>query len=568
MNPHRRTLVASFLGALLILFALLPGISCQPPGEWYDVLILNGRVVDGTGNPWFRGDVGIRGDKIVAVGLLRGASARRIINAEGKIVSPGFIDMLGQSELTLLVDHRAMSKISQGITTEVTGEGESAAPINERTLVELKPFIDKYGVNVDWVDFDGYFRRLEQHKTAVNLATFVGATQVREYVIGFDNREPKPEELEQMKELVRTAMQQGALGLSTSLVYAPAVYARTEELIELAKVAAEYGGIYASHIRDEGDRQVQAILEAGDIGREAKIPVQIWHLKVSGKQNWGAMADIVKQIEVLRKEGVDITADLYPYVAGATGLSATMPGWALEGGSAKLLERLGDPLTRGNIRVQLESSKFDRQNFYRDSGPEGILISSIYNPSLKRYEGKPLSALAKEQKKHPAEALFDLLLADSARTGALFFMMNEEDVKIALSQPWTSFNTDYNGVATDGPLSTGKPHPRAYGAFPRILGKYVREEKLIPLEEAIRKMTSLAANRVGLNERGILKPGFYADVVIFDPEKVIDKATFENPHQYSEGIEVVFVNGQAVWDGAKFTGNLPGKVLRGPGYRR
>ncbi|HXG37724.1 MAG TPA: D-aminoacylase [Bacteroidota bacterium] len=552
----------------VLIFLILVGLACQPAGDSYDILIFNGRIIDGTGNPWFKGDVGIRGEKVVAVGMLRGATARRTIDAEGKVVSPGFIDMLGQSELTLFVDNRAMSKISQGITTEVTGEGESAAPINERTLAELKPFMDKYGVKVDWKDFDGYFRRLEQHKMAVNLATFVGATQVREYVIGFENREPTQQELEQMKELVRQAMQQGALGLSTSLVYAPAVYAKTRELIELAKVAAEYGGIYASHIRDEGDKEMQAILEAGDIGREAKIPVQIWHLKVSGKRNWGTMPEIIKQINILRKSGIDMTADLYPYVAGATGLGATMPGWALEGGSAKLLERLKDPMTRGNIRAQLESDKFDRQNFYRDSGPEGILISNIYSPNLKQYEGKRLSEIANEQKKHPIDALFDLLVADSARTGAIFFMMNEEDVKIALAQPWTSFNTDYNGVATDGPLSTGKPHPRAYGAFPRILGKYVREENLLPLEEAIRKMTSLAANRVGLKERGILKPGFYADVVIFDPAKVIDKATFENPHQYSEGIEVVIVNGQPVWENGTFTGNLPGKVLRGPGYRR
>lgn len=557
-----------FILHAVLIFLVLVGLACQPARDSYDILILNGRIIDGTGNPWFKGDVGIQGEKVVAVGMLRGATARRTINAEGKVVSPGFIDMLGQSELMLFVDNRAMSKISQGITTEVTGEGESAAPINERTLAELKPFMDKYGVKVDWKDFDGYFRRLEQHKMAVNLATFVGATQVREYVIGFENREPTQQELEQMKELVRQAMQQGALGLSTSLVYAPAVYAKTTELIELAKVAAEYGGIYASHIRDEGDKEMQAILEAGDIGREAKIPVQIWHLKVSGKRNWGTMPEIIKQINILRKGGIDMTADLYPYVAGATGLGATMPGWALEGGSAKLLERLKDPMTRGNIRAQLESDKFDRQNFYRDSGPEGILISNIYSPNLKQYEGKRLSEIANEQKKHPIDALFDLLVADSARTGAIFFMMNEEDVKIALAQPWTSFNTDYNGVATDGPLSMGKPHPRTYGAFPRILGKYVREENLLPLEEAIRKMTSLAANRVGLKERGILKPGFYADVVIFDPAKVIDKATFENPHQYSEGIEVVIVNGQPVWENGKFTGNLPGKVLRGPGYRR
>ncbi|MGH2569264.1 MAG: N-acyl-D-amino-acid deacylase family protein [Bacteroidota bacterium] len=557
----------AFKGLLLVL-ASLAGFSCQPSGDSFDLLILNGKVVDGTGNPWFRADVGIRGEKIVAVGKLGNARAKRTVDAEGKIVSPGFIDMLGQSELALLVDNRAMSKISQGITTEITGEGESAAPVNERILSEWKPFLEKYGVKVDWSDFDGYFRRLEAHKAAINLASFVGATQLRQYVIGFENRQPTQQELDQMKELLHRAMQQGALGLSTSLVYAPAAYARTEELIELAKVAAEEGGIYISHIRDEGDKEIQAVLEAGDIGRAAKIPVQIWHLKVSGKRNWGNMPEIVKQIESHRRQGIDMTADLYPYIAGATGLSATMPGWALEGGTAKLLERLQSTMDRGNIRVQLESDKFDRQNFYRDAGPEGILIGSVYNPALKQYEGKRLSDIAKEQKKHPADALMDLIVADSARTGAIYFMMSEQDVRIALAQPWASFNTDYNAVAPDGPFSGGKPHPRTYGSFPRILGKYVREEGLMPLEEAVRKMTSLPANRVGLRERGLLKPGFYADVVMFDPARVVDKATFEDPHQYSEGIELVLVNGQPVWEAGKFTGNLPGKVLRGPGYKR
>ncbi|HEY4611571.1 MAG TPA: D-aminoacylase [Bacteroidota bacterium] len=558
MRTVLKLAVAAFVATL---------VSCQPAGDSYDVVIVNGRVVDGTGNPWFRADVGIRGDKIVAVGKLSGANAKRTIDAEGKVVSPGFIDMLGQSELVLLADNRVMSKISQGITTEITGEGESPAPVNERILNEWKPFLDKYGINADWKDFDGYFKRLEANKSAVNLGSFVGATQLREYVIGLDNREPTADELQQMKELTRQAMEQGALGLSTSLVYAPAVYAKTEELIELAKVAAEYGGMYISHIRDEGDKELLALIEAGDIGREAKIPVQIWHLKVSGKQNWGRMPEILRQLNILRKEGIDITADLYPYTAGATGLSATMPGWALEGGSKKLLERLQNTMDRGNIKAQLESNKFDRQNFYRDSGPEGVLISSVYNPELKQYEGKRLSEIAKEQKKHPADALIDFLIADSARTGAIYFMMSEQDVKLALAQPWTSFNTDYNGVATDGPFSTGKPHPRTYGAYPRILGKYVREENLMSLEEAIRKMTSLAANRVGLKERGVLKPGFFADVVVFNPATVIDKATFENPHQYSEGIDVVFVNGQPVYEDGKFTGNLPGKVLRGPGYK-
>ena len=558
----------TFLKTLSIFITTLTLFSCQPPGDSFDVLILNGRIVDGTGNPWYRADVGIRGDKVVAIGKLSGTNAKKTIDAEGKIVSPGFIDMLGQSELILLVDNRAMSKISQGITTEITGEGESPAPVNDRILNEWKPFLDKFNVNADWKDFDGYFKRIEAHKSAINIGSFVGATQLREYVVGFDNREPTAEELEQMKDLLRQAMQQGALGLSTSLVYAPAVYAKTTELIELAKVASEYGGIYITHVRDEGDKLVQSVLEAGDIGRGGNLPVHIWHLKVSGKRNWGKMLDILRLIETHRRQGVDMTADLYPYTAGATGLSATMPGWALEGGSKKLLERLRSEIDRGAIRTQLESDKFDRQNFYRDSGPDGVLISSVYDPSLKKYEGKRLSEIAKDEKKHPIDVLFELLVADSARTGAIYFMMSEDDVRLALAHSWTSFNTDYNGVATDGPLSAAKPHPRTYGSFPRILGKYVRQEGVMTMEEAIRKMTSLAANRVGLKERGVLKTGFYADVVVFDPATVTDKATFEDPHQYSEGIEVVLVNGQPVYDGGKFTGNLPGKVLRGPGYRR
>ncbi|MCI0708076.1 MAG: D-aminoacylase [Ignavibacteriae bacterium] len=553
---------------ICILSLALIAFSCQPAPDSYDILITNGRVVDGTGNPWYRADVGIRGDKIVAIGKLGAERAKHIINAEGKMVSPGFIDMLGQSELTLFIDNRAMSKISQGITTEITGEGESPAPVNERILSEWKPFLDKYNLNVDWTDFEGYFRRLKAHKATINIGVFVGATQLREYVIGFDNREPTAEELQQMKDLVDQAMHQGALGLSTSLVYAPAVYAKTAELIELAKVAAEHGGIYISHVRDEGDKLVQSVLEAGDIGREAKLPVHIWHLKVSGKRNWGKMLDILKLIESHRKQGIDMTADLYSYTAGATGLSATMPGWALEGGSKKLLERLQDEIDRGTIRAQLQSDKFDRQNFYRDSGPEGVLISSVYDPALKKYEGKRLSEIAKDEKKDPIDVLFELLEADSARTGAIYFMMGENDVRLALAHSWTSFNTDYNGVATDGPLSTAKPHPRTYGSFARILGKYVREEGVMTMEEAIRKMTSLAASRVGLKDRGVLKPGFYADVVVFDPATVTDKATFEEPHQYSEGIEVVLVNGQPVWESKAFTGNLPGMVLRGPGYIR
>ena len=552
----------------LILMSALFLFSCQPADNDFDVLIVGGKVVDGTGNPWFQADVGIHGDRITAIGSLKGKRSKKLIDASGKVVSPGFIDMLGQSELSLLVDNRAMSKISQGVTTEVTGEGESVAPLNERTLKELRPFMEKYKVTVDWKNLEGYFRRLEEHKSAINLATFVGATQLREHVIGFDDRPPTPEELDQMKRLAREAMEQGALGVSTSLVYAPAIYAKTQELIELCKVAAEFGGIYCTHIRDERDNVTQSLYEAADIAREAKLPVEIWHLKVAGKQNWEKMGDIVRLIELQRREGIDMTADIYPYTASATALSATIPAWVHNGGPSKLLERLKDPALRKKIREELESDTKGQENFYRGTGADGIMIGTVMKPELKQYEGKRLNEIASAWKQHPLEALFDFLLADSARTGAIYFSMYEQDVRMAMAQPWVSFNTDYGEQALDGPLSEGKPHPRTFGTFARILGKYVRDEKILTLEEAIRKMTSLPAQRVGLKGRGLLKEGFFGDVVIFDPTMVSDKATFEKPHQYSVGINTVLVNGQPVWENGGFAGNLPGKVLRGPGWRK
>ncbi len=542
--------------------------ACREQSERFDLLILNATVVDGTGNPWYKGDIGIRGDRIAAIGFLKHAQAERVIDALGKVVSPGFIDMLGQSEMSILVDPRGMSKISQGITTEVTGEGNSAAPINNRILEDMRSWRQQYNVEVDWTDLGGYFRSLEARKPALNVATFVGATQVRRYVVGLDDRLPTPEELKQMKELVRIAMEQGALGLSTSLIYAPAAFARTEELIALAGVAAQFGGIYISHIRDEGDKETEALYEAADIGRMAGIPVEIWHLKVAGKQNWGSMASVVNLINRQREGGIDITANIYPYPASGTRLSSRIPSWAHDGGVQKLLERLGDPEARKRIRAEVIGKAAGADNSFAATGPEGILIASIQSAELKKYEGMRLSEIAGEWKKHPVDAMLDLVLADSGRVGGVFFSMSEEDVRMAMAQPWVSFCTDGGQRALDGPLSEGKPHPRAYGSFPRILGRYVREVQLLSLEEAIRKMTSLPAQRVGLKERGILKPGFYADVVMFDARTVIDKATFENPHQYSEGIVLVLVNGIPVWENGGFSGNYPGRGLRGPGYRR
>ena len=544
------------------LFVALLALSCQPATEGpYDVIIQNGKIIDGAGNPWYLADLGIYRDKIAAIGKLDPRLAKRVIDAGGKAIAPGFIDMLGQSEHVILVDNRAMSKISQGITTEINGEGESAAPLNDKILKELKPFFDSNNLTADWTDYNGYFARVEKNMTAINLGSYVGAAQVREYVIGYDNREPTSQELEQMKQLVRTAMQQGAMGISSALEYTPAMYAKTQELIELAKVAAEYGGIYASHIRNEQERIIEAILEAADIGRAAKIPVEIWHLKANERINWGKMPEIVRMIQQHRNQGIDMTADVYPYIAFQNGLSAALPGWIQEGGTDKLLERLKDPVARKQARKELDGKvKAGLMDF------QSMVISSVSNPDLKKWEGKRLMEVASAWKKDPMETMFDFILADSARTDRVVFSMTEEDLRMAIGQPWVSFCTDASARATDGPLFKGKPHPRSYGSFPRILDRYVRENKILSLEDAIRKMTSLPAQRVGLKDRGLLKPGFFADVVVFDPDSVADKATFENPHQYSEGISYVFVNGKPVWEDGKFTGNLPGRVLRGPGY--
>jgi dihydroorotase/N-acyl-D-amino-acid deacylase len=536
---------------------------------FYDIVIMNGRIVDGSGNPWFQGDVAIRGDRIVKIGHLGPTRARRRINAAGLVVAPGFIDMLGHSEYNLLIDPRAESKIFQGITTEITGEGGSVAPLNDYILKENEPFIKYFNVTVDWRSLDQYFARLERTRPAINLATYVGATQIRTYVLKDEDRAPTPDEMNQMRKLVAQAMQNGAVGLSTSLVYAPAFYARTEELIEMAKVAARYGGIYATHMRNESNALMKALDEAIRIGREAKIPVEIFHIKVAGRQNWGKMGEVIKKIEAARAQGVDITADQYPYIAGATSLAASVPPWAHEGGTAKLIERLKDPATRERLKKEMRTPSDDWENFYiGSSNGEGIMIASSLNKDTAKYSGKRITEVARMMNKaDEIDALFDLVIADNAQTGAVYFLMNEDDVKLAMKQPWVSVGVDYGAVATTGPFANRRAHPRAYGSFPRILGRYVREQKVLSLEEAIRKMTSLAANRVGLAGRGMLKEGFFADVVVFDPQQIRDLATFENPNQLSVGMRYVLVNGELVLDAGRQTRALPGRPLRGPGYQ-
>jgi dihydroorotase/N-acyl-D-amino-acid deacylase len=556
------------LALVLVAVLLAPPLEAQV--EAYDVIIMNGRIVDGTGNPWFYGDVAIRGDRIIKVGRVGPGRAIRRIDASGMIVAPGFIDMLGQSELNLLIDPRAESKVFQGITTEVTGEGGSPAPLNDYILKENEPFFKHFNITADWHTLAEYFSRLERSHSAINLASYVGATQVRQYVLHDENRAPTAAELDEMRKLVAQAMEDGAVGISTSLVYAPAFYAKTEELIELAKVASRYGGVYATHMRNESNAIMPALDEAIRIGTEANIPVEIFHLKMAGKPNWGKMRDVIAEIEAARLRGLDITADQYPYVAGATSLGAAVPPWSHEGGTAKFVERLKDPATREKLKQEMRAPSNNWENFYLGAGGgEGILISGVLNRELAKYEGKRINEVARMMgKKDELDALFDLLIADNAQTSMIIFLMSEDDVKLALRQPWVSVGVDHGAVAQSGPLAEGKAHPRGYGAFPRILGRYVRDEHVVTLEEAIRKMTSLAANRVHLADRGLLKPGFFADVVVFDPQQIHDVATFEDPNRLSAGMQYVLVNGGMVIFAGKQTNALPGRPLLGPGYKK
>ena len=553
----------------LILALLLPpaAFAAEPP---FDLILSHGHIVDGTGSPWYSGDVGIRDGRIAAIGNLAGAQAKRRIDVQGKVVAPGFVDMLGQSETTILVEPRLPSKIYQGITTEITGEGGSIAPLTDTIVTEDKLGYEHLGIKADWRTLGQYFARLERQGMGINLATYVGATQVRRVVIGQENRAPTPAELERMKGLVRAAMQDGAVGLSTSLQYAPAPYASTEELIALAAESARYGGIYATHMRSESEAEMAAIDEAIRIAREAHTPVEIWHLKAAGQRNWGRMPDIVAKIDEARRQGVDITADTYAYPAWFNSFSAFVPPWAHEGGDDKLIARLQDPTTRARIRKEMEATapgEWDNE-WQEIPGPEAILLSVFQNPALVPLQGKTLAEVAKTRGKEPIETLFDLLVEDRGYTEVAVFGMSEPDVLLALKQPWVSICNDSQGTSTEGPLGKEHPHPRAYGTFPRILRKYVREDRQLTLPEAIRKFTALPAQRMRLTDRGVLKQGMWADVVVFDPATIHDRATFENPNQLSEGMEYVLVNGVPVIDGGTMTGALPGKVLRGPGYRR
>jgi len=533
----------------------------------FDLVITNGHIIDGTGSPWYSGDIGIRDGRIAAIGNLSAAAHKRALDAKGRVVAPGFVDMLGQSEATILVDPRLPSKIYQGITTEITGEGGSAAPLNDAIITADRAGYEHYKINPDWRTFRQYFSRLGKQGMGINLASYVGATQVRRMVLGDADVQPTPEQLDKMKALVRDAMRDGAVGVSTSLMYAPAPYAKTEEIIALASEASKFGGIYATHMRNESDSVLESIDEAVRIGREARIPVEIWHFKVAGKANFGHMPELVARVNKARAEGVDVEADTYAYTAWFNSMSAFVPAWAHDGGDAKLIERLKDPATRARIRKDMETPSKDWDNEWDEiSGPQDVMISVVQNPALKKFQGKRLTEVAIALNQDPMDALFDLLIEDKAFTECAVFGMSEPDVALALQQPWVSVDNDSSGTSPEGILGEEHPHPRAYGTFPRILRKYVREEKKLTLEEAIRKFSALPAQRMRLTDRGVLKLGMWADVVVFDPETVHDVATFDDPNRLSEGMEYVLVNGVPVVENGKMTGALPGKVLRGAGY--
>jgi N-acyl-D-amino-acid deacylase len=533
----------------------------------FDLVITNGHIIDGTGSPWYSGDIGIREGRIAAIGYLAAAPRKRTIDAAGKVVAPGFIDLLGQSEITILVDPRLPSKIYQGITTEITGEGDSIAPLNDALIQRGHSTYDHYKITPDWRTFREYFARLEKQGMGINLASYVGATTVRAVVLGEENKQPTSGQLDQMKALVRDAMKDGAVGVSTALEYAPAPYAKTEELIALAAEAGKFGGIYSTHMRNESNSVLEAIDEALRIGREAHVPVEIWHIKVAGKNNWGRMPEVVAKINAARAAGADVTADTYAYTAWYNDFSAFVPAWAHEGGTAKLVERLKDPATRERIRKDMLTPSKEWDNEWQEiPGPEAVMIGVVQNPKLLPLQGKRLSEIAKLWNKDPMDALFDFLIEDPSSDVAVFGM-SQPDVTLALQQPWVAIDNDSSGTSPEGILGQEHPHPRAYGTFPRILLKYVREDKALTLEDAIRKFSALPAQRLRLTDRGVLKAGMWADVVVFDPATVRDLATFDNPNQLSEGMEYVLVNGVPVIDQGKMTNARPGKVLRGPGYQ-
>lgn len=544
-------------------------VAAPPAAQAFDVLITGGRVVDGTGAPWYLGDVGITGDRITAIGQLAGQNARTRIDATGLVVSPGFIDMLGQSEFNVLVDGRAASKITQGITTEITGEGSSIAPVNDRLAASVKAQYDRFKIVLDFRTLDQYFARLERQPAAINLGTFVGAGGLRAYVVGDSQRAASPSEVAEMQRLVEDAMAHGALGVSTSLQYVPGRFASTDELVELAKAARKHGGIYISHQRSESGQIIPSLDEVFTIAERAGIPAEVWHLKTAYKANWGRMPEVLKHFEAARARGLDVTANMYPYDRASNGLDACLPLWVREGGLDKMLARLTDPSLRDRIKRDMDDpDATDWENqWYGSGGGAGVMVSTVLDPSLRQWEGKTLVEIGQAMGKDPRDAAMDLVIADRAETSVIISIMREDDVRLALAHPMIAIGTDSGARAEDGPFSESKSHPRAWGSFPRVLGKYVRDERLITLEDAVRRFTSRPASRLGIADRGLLRPGMKADVTIFDPATVRDVSTFVDPTHYSVGIRHVLVNGRAVVSNGTITGERPGQPVRGPGYQ-
>jgi dihydroorotase/N-acyl-D-amino-acid deacylase len=569
-STRARAVLAAVVALTGALAVAITGLRAQQMPPAFDVLITGGRIVDGTGAPWFKGDVALSGDRIVAIGQLAGRPARQTIDAAGLVVAPGFIDMLGQSEFNVLVDGRAASKIMQGVTTEITGEGQSIAPVNDRMVREAKPSWDHFGIVQDFRTLAEYFRRLEtRSRPAINIGTFVGAGGVRDYAIGSDNVPSTPATLERMKALVAEAMRDGALGLSSSLQYVPDRFNTTDDLVEMASVAASYGGVYLTHLRSESGAIDQALDETFAVAERAKIPAEIWHLKTAYKANWGRMSAVLQRIEDARARGLDVTANQYPYTRASNDLDSCLPTWVREGTNEQMLSRLKDPALRERIKTEMNDANATgwENQWYGSGGGDGVMVASVLNPELRKYEGMTLTEIGRVMGRDPRDALIELVIADQGQTACIISIMTESDVRAALAHPLVSIDTDSGAKAEDGPLSESRSHPRAWGTFARILGKYVRDERLLTLEEAIRKMTSRPAARVGLHDRGILRPGMAGDITVFDPASIRDVATFEDPNHYATGVRYVFVNGRAVVANGAITDERPGRPLRGPGYR-